>query len=81
MADYYIELEQNSSGAWPSGRRRPWRDPACVTCTKCGAQNLKWRTDSAGRWQLYGPERAENNQLNEHVCPHDQPSPDGFEDA
>lgn len=84
MANLYIAQEMDAFGWNPHGQARYSSKPKnkfCNTCNRCGTTRLKWRTNSAGKWQLYENERVEHNRLKEHVCAQDIPTTEGFDDV
>lgn len=82
MGDYADDLldraiADGSFGFFCHRGRRP--NTFSATCKYCGTPDLRWRTNDQGQWRLYEDRRVEHNKLAEHICPQDQPNPEGFE--
>jgi len=65
MADYFIE-QQLSMGWSPVGPRRKGNQHD-VTCSRCGAERLKWRIEG-GTWRLFEDKRGDHNEKLLHQC-------------
>lgn len=65
MADYFIE--QQLSRGWSPVSPRYKGNQHDVTCSRCGAKNLKWRETENG-WRLFEDKRGDRNQKLEHQC-------------
>jgi len=53
-------------------------DGPMTSCSRCGAEGLKWRLTDTGDWRLYEETRVNGNLKKQHEC--NAPSADDFGD-